>query len=617
MEQILEIFKSNLSITIYVGCLCSIWFISIFSEHLKNNVRWLFFSKRTRKQSIISLLAFAVIFIMFDHREQIDFGWMLGSYISLFMMIILMWLFTFCKTPIFALFHNKHFKYLKSGFTIEHFDEIRKKPWFILTTKDNYFYVLLYERYCVELHRAIDACGILKECLKSALLSSEREHINAALGRTYWGLGSYNTARDIIESLKKPSVIELSILGVIYEESGDAEKANTILTQLKENIEKSDYSETEIGVFYNNYGRRCLLCGNYIEAISFFERATEIAKKLQNLDILNCSFINVVMCLLRSGDYQKATQYYNDYLKYFEGKNIGKQQAIELLNFRLTYAKQTKNLELIEKLFKEIKSHEEDYEIIDRINLWVSALCISADLQMDLQWMLSDITKDIENLFSLEAKLRLKFCKDIYFTFQKIILPIGSKFMLLKQRIYEYMNTQAVNDLELLKKELPVYAVWAYGEYIKEETFLKSEIIGNYEFEKVKKNYLDLAEFYEKNGLNFTAFNSKLEIINMAYIPKNIINISGNEIPQTKYDIELKQIFNDIYEESKRYSAHPGMIFASIQLSTFALHFGEEEKGREMYEFFNDMNISELLLNERMQGQISWIRYKLGKKVKI
>ncbi len=617
MEQILEIFKSNLSITIYIGCLCSIWFISIFSENIKNNVRWLVFSKRTRKQAIISLFAFAVIFIIFDHREQIAFEWMLGSYISLFITIILMWLFTFCKTPFFAFFHNKYFKYWKSGFTLEHFDEIKKKPWFVLTTKDNYFYVLLFERYCVEMHRAIDACVVLKECLKSALLTSEKENINAALGRTYWGLGSYNTARDIIESLKKPSVTEWSILGVIYEELGESEKASTILTQLKENIEKNNYNEAETGIFYNNYGRRCLLCGNYIEAISFFERATEIAKKLQNLDILNCSFINVVMCLLRSGDYQKATQYYNDYLNYFEGKNIGKQQTIELLNFRLTYAKQTKNLELIEKLFKEIKSQKVNYEIIDRINLWISALCISADLQMDLQWILSDISDDIENLFSLEESLRLRFCKDIYFTFQKIILPPGSKFMLLKQRVYEYMNAHAVNDLELLKKKLPVYAVWSYGEYIKEETFLKSEIIGNYGFEKVKKNYLDLAEFYEKNGLNFTAFNSKLEIINMAYTPRNIINVSENEIPQTKYDAELKQILNDIYEESKRYSAHPGMIFASIQLSTFAFHFGEKEKGQEMYEFFNKMNISELLLNERMQGQISWIRYNLGEKENI
>lgn len=617
MEQILEIFKSNLSITIYIGCLSSIWFISIFSENIKNNVRWLVFSKRTRKQSIITLFAFAVIFIMFDRREEIGVGWMLGSYISLFIIMIQMWLFTFCKTPLFALFHNIYFKYLKTGFTIEHFDEIRKKPWFVLTTRDNYFYVLLYERYCVELHRAIDACLILKECLKSALLTSERENINAALGRTYWGLGSYNTARDIIESLKKPSVTELSILGVIYEEFGETEKASTILTQLKENIEKNNYNEVETGVFYNNYGRRCLLCGNYIEAVSFFERATEIAKKLQNLDILNCSFINVVMCLLRSGDYQKATQYYNDYLKYFEEKNIGKQQTIELLNFKLTYAKQTKNLELIEKLFKEIKSQKENYEIIDRINLWVSALCISADLQMDLQWILSDISDDIENLFSLEERLRLRFCKDIYFTFQKVILPPGSKFILLKQRVYEYMNVQAVNDLELLKKELPVYAVWSYGEYVKEETFLKSEIIGNYGFEKVKKNYLDLAEFYEKNGLKFTAFNSKLEIINMAYIPKNIISISENEIPRTKFDTELKQIFNDIYEESKLYSAHPGMIFASIQLSTFAFHFGEKEKGREMYEFFDNMNISELLLNERMQGQVSWIRSNLSGKENI
>lgn len=617
MEQILEIFKTNLSITLYICCLCGIWFISIFSEHIKNDIHWLLFSKRTRKQSIVSLFSLAVIFIMFDNREQIGFGWMLGLYIPLFIVLILMWLFTFCKTPLFALFNNKYIKYLKSGFTIEHFDEIRKKPWFILTTKDNYFYVLLYERYCVELNRAIDACVILKQCLNCALLSGERENINAALARTYWGLGSYNTARDIIESLKNPSVTELSILGIIYEESGEAGKANKILTQLKENIEKNNYNQAEIGAFYNNYGRRCLLCGNYIEATSFFEKATEIAKKLQNLDILNCSYINIVMCLLRSGNYSKATQYYNDYLKFFEGKNIGKQQTIELLNFRLTYAKQTKNLELIEKLFKEIKAHKEDYEIKDRINLWVSALCISADLQMDLQWLLNDIFEDMENLFLLEAKLRLRFCKEIYLTFQKIILLQGSKFIMLKQRVYDYMKTQAMEDLELLRKELPVYAVWLYGEYVKEETFLKSDIIGSYEFEKVKKNYLDLTEFYEKNGLNFTAFNTKLEIINLAYIPKNILSVSENEIPITKYDVELKQIFYEIYEESKKFLAHPGMIFSSIQLSTFAFNFGEKEKGKEMYELFNNMNISEFLLNERMQAQIRWIKYKLNGKENI
>lgn len=614
MGQIAEVLKSNVSITLYVGCLCLIGFVSLFSERIKNAVRWLFCTRRTRRQAIVSLCAAATAFILFDRRETI--GWKRMAYIdvSIGVFVVLLWLFTFVQSPLFAVYRKKYTDFVRKGFAIERFSVVQKKPWFVRTTKDNIGYALLFERYCLEVKRAADACVVLKDCLKRALLPFEKEKISAVLARTYFELGSYRTARELIEQLKNPSVAELSVLGCIYEEAGEKDRADDIWLRLKDDVEKNNYEQSEIGVFYNNYGRNSFLNGNYVEALTFFKKATETAKKLHYADVLHCSYSNVVMCLLRSGNEREAERYYNEYLQLFDGKAIGKQEQIELLNFKLADAKQTKNLRLVKKTIESLYEKKDECDVKDKLNLWISALRISADLEMDVSRILADLTEWEEELFSLEPKLRFVFCKDIWIVFQKIRLYPGSKFEPLQRGVVRYMTTQAEDDLREMKNALPVYAVLSQGECVKDEIYLKSGVTKTWDYQIAKKKFLELAELYEKNGLKFSAFNVLLDAIDAVYVPENLVGISADGIAVTKYDAEVRQLFYAAYDKSKSFAAHPGMAVARIKLSAFAFHFGEEKIAAETYEQFRNTNISKLLLNDRLRGQIEWIENRLEAK---
>lgn len=576
----------------FLACIAVLIALSICAgviTHFKNKIKELAVQRKCIFQIAVTAVIVLAILLLLYFSNKIDI-WIIATVCpALLLACFVIWWFTFHLPPLAYFYIRKYKKLYQKGYVFEKLEEIRKRPCFIVTVTGKLKFAVIQYGYFIWASDFKSAYEVLFEVSKLNLLDKERSGINSRITFTLYRLGAFSAAREKYASIDKPSATDESVLSMLYEEDGDFEEAEKIISSLNSKMLSSEISLDDKGVISNNFGRTYRLKNNNIGAVKLYRDAINYAVERKDIYNLLLSYSNLILTL-SAFDVDAAKQEYAKYLEIVKKEPFTMYKFQEYANLKLMLSERLNDWQAINSIINEVIDRSNTVDTTYKINLLIMTAKIIANNRLDITETMLRLIGLQNDIFSAPMPERYNWIKELHFIFLQMGLYPGSKFQLLKDRVESYMHQKALSDVDAYITDLPQYAVNETIHFIRDRIYLK-KLAANYSFYDVRRDFDQLADICGSNSLGFGRMTAFLNIINEAYDAHNIECVT-NGVPKSKYDKEVKEVLPTVQKMAKKFMRHPGIADVYLQLCLYCICDGNLDAAKDYMNAFEELNIS-------------------------
>ncbi|MDI6602305.1 MAG: tetratricopeptide repeat protein [Thermoanaerobacteraceae bacterium] len=469
---------------------------------------------------------------------------------------------------------------IDQGLSWDRDDLFSKKPFYIMDFAENYQYELLHAKHWIILKNYKKAYEIYNGIIESKLFDDEKKKISIEKAYMLYGLGDINRATGILESIKdKNDPNYLMLKSMITENALDLDNAVIYLQKALNNISITNNGILE-AMIYNNYGRIRRIEGNNLDAIYYYRKSADIAKKYKEKQIIHTSFQNLIHLLLIEGDLDKSNAYLKEYEDLIDLNLLG--DAVEYYNLKLELSRQKPNGISEYSIVDNYKNLRERLPQFKKLQLDCSTLRILFNACMNFDVVMDQIYSNLDEYFALEMPYKYFSLKEIEIPLREINYPYCHKYALIYKRIADYMRTKALTDIEEYISSLKDYEINLRCQMEKERVGVIKEHIKPYNFQTIYNHMIDIKDIYKRNGMLVDMIITDLDIADECFAPENL---EGEEIKALPLE-KMKEHIEYAEESVSKLKKYPIVDEFNIRLAVYFFKLKDESKAKKYLEKF-------------------------------
>ncbi|WP_434655893.1 tetratricopeptide repeat protein [Thermoanaerobacterium thermosaccharolyticum] len=554
----------------------------------------LFSKERFRHPRIFNRLIVGVIFIFLLIYFYI-FGWITSQDRTVMIILFsLMFLYAFIaykavNGPIglSRMKLNEIESIIEQGLSWNRDDLFSKMPIYFIDFTEIYKYKTLQARYFIERNDFKKAYEIYNSIDERKLFKNEKRKLYQNKAFTLIYLGNISKADELLETIKdEKDPICLMLKSIIFENAGNIDSASKYLQKALNNIPDDDNEINIKFLVYNNFGRIRRIEGNDIDAIYYYRKSAELAKKQKNKQLLHVSYQNLIHSYLLQGKYDKVNEYFKEYQQFIDINTLN--DLIELYNFIMEWDRQKLDINNLRKnIIDGYYKLRDKIDGIKRLCFDVNALRIMFNANMDLNNVLEEINKNIECYFSIKMP-------DKYFCFKEIIQVLKEvinyryyqKFYPLYQKISFYMRNLALSDIESYIDSLKDYEVYERCKLETEKIILIKNCNEIYDFDRLYKNMIDIKDIYGNNGMFIDMIDMDLNIVDECFNAYKSLSEHNELLNKIREHLKLAE------DNVSKIKNHPKANEFNLRLAYYFLGLGDKIKAKYYLDKFEASGIT-------------------------
>jgi tetratricopeptide (TPR) repeat protein len=480
-------------------------------------------------------------------------------------------------------------KAINQGLALDREDLFSKKPLYFTDFTENYQYDLLHAKFFFDINKFTEAYEVYNRINEHKLFPNEKDELALEKANILINLGSIKEASDLLEKVKNSNEsYYLMLKAFILENSGDIEGSSNHLQDAVNRIPKEKKESPLMANIYNNYGRIRAMENNYPDAVYFYNLSLKLAKQLHIKDLVNISYQNLILTYMRWGREEQVIQHYKEYEHLIDSKStIG---LLEFYNFKLVLARQSNDRDFLNQ------SIIVDYEMLKekitgnkRLCLDIGQMRIVNNSGLMNDKLFNTICAKYDSYFSMDMPERYLALKEIYLVFETIGNYYIEKHKQVFSKIVNYMQTQALTELENYIASLKVYEIFQRYNMEKEKVCVIQRFIKPYNFKSVYDGLVGIKNGFLKNALDLEAIRIDFDIADECFSPENFDGF------RFKYDQVLEKMNEHLKlvdESVSKIKFNPAFSEIYLRLAAYSFIMKDEKRARFFFSEFQNCKIS-------------------------
>lgn len=424
-----------------------------------------YFSNMTHKRNLcwilgwLCALASLLLYFHFDIMSCCP-SWLV------ILMLLLFGLFTVAvfksvSGPVFLTrwYLKRYEKWLREGKAYEHRKCLDKRPWFVLDKNERIEYELLRARYLNNLGDIQGAYNAI--CKAEEMPMYPEEYIDLDTNRVFMltQMGDIPKARRVLENLSAEDHPAYCFLhSFILEQEGKQDEAFSMAIEA-ENAMEPGYRNLRVRTaLYNHLGRMYCFRNNESELFRYYMLAAKDAKKMGDMTQIQLVYQNLIdqhlICNRPKEDVEAIINEYTSLLKLDHADGI-----CQIINLKLRLARH----------YNDRKTEHETilwgYEMLKKVSDQqamcgheTNMLMMLHSGHLPLEPILTDVKHSFDSYFSLKMPMRFVVIWNLV-QFLRVTRERFEQIDSWKNRLKQYLENYALNDLDDYQKQLPSYCV--------------------------------------------------------------------------------------------------------------------------------------------------------------
>lgn len=354
---------------------------------------------------------------------------------------------------------KRYEKWLREGKAYEHRKCLDKRPWFILDKNERIEYELLRARYLNNLGDIQGAYNAI--CKAEEMPMYPEEYIDLDTNRVFMltQMGDIPKARRVLENLSaedRPAYCFLH--SFILEQEGKQDEAFSMAVEAENAIEPGYRNLRVRTALYNHLGRMYCFRNNETELFRYYLLAAKDAKKMGDMTQIQLVYQNLIdqhlICNRPKEDVEAIINEYTSLLKLDHADGV-----CQIINLKLRLARH----------YNDRKAEHETilwgYEMLKKVSDQqamygheTNTLMILHSGHLPLEPILTDVKHSFDSYFSLKMPMRFA----VIWNLVQFLRATREQFEQIdswKNRLKQYLENNALNDLDDYQKQLPSYCV--------------------------------------------------------------------------------------------------------------------------------------------------------------
>lgn len=370
--------------------------------------------------------------------------------------------------------------------------------------------------------------------------------------------------------------------------------------------------------------------GNVREAEREIQLAEDVARQKTDPKLSVQIIINHGVCYAAQGKYQLADESFQKARKYYDDHHLKDKELLSNLYYNYTFnktridgsgqawraavdeyralldlSKVSDQLDLLNlrlELFQQVSASREEIDSMvheavqkiagsglpprQRVLFAASAARVAWAARLDPNPCLKILHDETAVFASLSPAQRLHLFRQLDLLFKDLHGGIVERYAELKQTTERYQKTERGQDLEAWRASLPIDAVYARGNCLKDLTTFQKEK-PEYDKTKVLSYLYDAIHLYGENDLRIEEHQTRLDVIDELYSSQN-----ADENFRPKYMEEIREQLAAVEAVFPASMEPPNPALFDLRLSYYCLWLDEYEKAVKYYLRFKNDNTS-------------------------
>lgn len=364
-------------------------------------------------------------------------------------------------TPVFISrwYFKRYEKWLREGKAYEHRRCLEKRPWFILDHDEHIQYELLRAKYLHNLgdiHGAYDAI-----CKAEEMPMYHDERIDADISRVFMlaQTGDLPKAKLVLNSIEDADLPAYCFLrSFISEQEGKLDEAFDLAIEAENAMEPGYKHHRVKTALYNHLGRIYCYRNNQTEMFRYYNMSAKEARKMGDMSQIHMVYHNLIDQSLRCRLSRESVQdLVNEYAQLIKMDHADGVCQIINLKLRLArhYGDRQSEYESILWGFKMLKKVSDSQALAGH---QAHMLMMLSNGGFPLASIFPDVEANFDSYFSLPMPMRFSVIWELVRL--KGLTPAQyEKTRHWEKKVHDYLENQAVNDLDDYQKKLPSHCV--------------------------------------------------------------------------------------------------------------------------------------------------------------
>lgn len=386
------------------------------------------------------------------------------------------------------------------------------------------------------------------------------------------------------EEGKKDTAFQHLLQFIQCQRTGHIELANEHIRQAEElcNADTDAVIRSQILI---NRGVAYVLTKAYKDAEDTFEKAIHFCDEnnLQTSELWTILYYNYVFNKTRLNPDMTIAQWKTDlealqeHLDMENPQDYIAYQNAELELLRQTGADRKQLEENVYSTFEYIRNR--DMPDTNRCRFEASMARIIWCSRLNPTYVLQGLQSDRALIKQLPMLARYQCYKEIQLFFTDLHGTIVEQYSDLHKDAAEYMDQQALKDLEEYRKSLPQEAVYERCFCFQEEAGLQKNHPQTYRWEHVEEDFVNACHLYKENGLELEELKCKLGMID-----EGCHFLNQNQYGELIYRNRMQQLMDEVEKGLPMLEEHPVINEIAIRMSFNAYRLDEYERCKKYYE---------------------------------
>ena len=359
-----------------------------------------------------------------------------------------------------TLFFSNHYikKYRKErdkGYVFENKNVTQKRPWYFLDANERIQYTFLKASYLQQLGDIQAAYDTYCEAEKLPMYPEEQVDCNLYKSYLLIEMGDLQNAKQILATIKNnDNPAYLFLYSYILENEGKLDEAFKLAKEAENSLTTSNSNANVRLSIYNHLGRLYCFRGNQTEVYRYYKLAINQARKIGEMFQIHLTYQNLIDQYMQNDFPEEDIRHLaEEYLSYIDSQSVDGICQIINLKVRIARHFKDKNAEeaAIYQGYEALKKHSE-YPALALNRVQILHMLFYG--RFDLDQLLTDIEKDLPRYSQLSMPQRV----DVHLGLAHFIDLQSEnlqRFDTIKSTIYQYLNGNALKDIDTYYNSLP------------------------------------------------------------------------------------------------------------------------------------------------------------------
>lgn len=369
-----------------------------------------------------------------------------------------------------------------------------------------------------------------------------------------------------------------------YQRTGHIELANEHIRQ----AEALCNADTDVNIrsqILINRGVAYVLTKAYKDAEDSFEKAIHFCEEnnMQTPELWIILYYNYIFNKTRLNPNMTIAQWKSElealqeHLDMDQPQDYIAYQNMELELLRQTGADRKQLEENVHSTLEHIRNS--DMPDTNRCRFEASMARIIWCSRLNPTYVLQGLQSDRALIKQLPMPARYQCYKEIQLFFTDLRGTIVEQYRDLHKDAAEYMDQQALKDLEEYRKSLPQEAVYERCFCFQEGAGLQKNHPQTYRWEHVEEDLANACHLYKENGLELEELKCKLGMID-----EGCHFLNQNQYGKLTYRNRMQQLMDEVEKGLPMLEEHPVINEIAIRMSFYAYRLDDYERCKKYYE---------------------------------